>query len=453
MNNTGSVSPNNVRNSGEQYGPWWERRQFLFAIALLSALPLLWPDIPPLIDLPGHIGRYRVELDLHSSTDLQRYYEFNWALIGNLGVDLLIVPLAPIIGLEPAVKLIVICIPILTVLGFFAVAQEIHGHVPPTALFAVPFVYSQPFSYGFVNFALSVGLSLLAFALWLRLSRIGKFRTCAVLFVPISCVLWVVHAFGWGFLGLLAFSAELIRLRAERLAWISTLRLTLTWMVPLSIPIILVTREWGPGAVTSTAEFFVFASKLRALLYSLRDQWLWWDTLGLAVVFMLIGVAVFEKRFRFSARLGIPAAALGIAFAFLPFRLFGSAHADMRIIPYVLAIAVLAIRVDSPSSKLKTSTCRARTGVPFAPPGREHCQLLHRRSGLARKTCRAQPYPRRRSGPDTCGRSMRNRLAAPSPFACGRAGRGKKEWLFQRSMAGSRCATPKRKIYRCGSVC
>ena len=113
---------------------WWERPSFLIAIALVSAVPLLWPEIPPLVDVPGHIGRYRVELDLHSSADLQRYYDFRWALIGNLGVDILILPLAPVIGLEPAVKLIVAAIPPLTVLGMFAIAREVHGRVPPTAL-------------------------------------------------------------------------------------------------------------------------------------------------------------------------------------------------------------------------------------------------------------------------------------------------------------------------------
>ena len=91
------------------------------------------------------------------------------------------------------------------------VAREVHGRIPPTALFAVPFAYNFPFLFGFVNFALSMALAFLAFALWLRLARLGHFRLRAFLFVPISVLLWVVHAFGWGTLGVLAFSAELVR--------------------------------------------------------------------------------------------------------------------------------------------------------------------------------------------------------------------------------------------------
>jgi hypothetical protein len=80
--------------------PFWERRDFILALILLSALPLLWPDVPPLLDLPGHMGRYRVQLDLADLARLQQFFDFQWAVIGNLGVDLLVQLLAPLIGLE-----------------------------------------------------------------------------------------------------------------------------------------------------------------------------------------------------------------------------------------------------------------------------------------------------------------------------------------------------------------
>jgi hypothetical protein len=54
--------------------PWWERRGFLALIVLSTMLPLVYPPIPPLVDLLGHMGRYRVELDLNHSPWLQQYY-------------------------------------------------------------------------------------------------------------------------------------------------------------------------------------------------------------------------------------------------------------------------------------------------------------------------------------------------------------------------------------------
>ena len=106
---------------------WWESRWLAAALIVLAAVPLLYPPIPPLVDMFGHMGRYRVELDLAASPWLQVYYGYHWAAIGNLGVDLLVKLLGPLIGLEPAVKLIVVLISPLTVAGFLWVAREVHG--------------------------------------------------------------------------------------------------------------------------------------------------------------------------------------------------------------------------------------------------------------------------------------------------------------------------------------
>src|SRR5215212_467031 len=201
-------------------GGWWNSRPWLIAFVLISAIPLLYPPIPPLVDLFGHMGRYRVELDIGRSPWLSQYYGFHWALIGNLGVDLLVMPLGRLLGLEPAVKLIVLTIPPLTVAGFLWVAREVHGRVSPTALFALPFVYGFPFLFGFVNFALSVALAFLAFGLWLRLGRLGRTRLRGLVFVPISLVVFFAHTYGWGLLGLMCFSAEAVRLHDGGRPWL-----------------------------------------------------------------------------------------------------------------------------------------------------------------------------------------------------------------------------------------
>ena len=73
---------------------WWNSRWFLVAMVLLSAVPLLLPVVPPLTDLPEHMGRYRIQLADPSSPLRTEYFSFHWAFIANLGVDLLIVPMS-----------------------------------------------------------------------------------------------------------------------------------------------------------------------------------------------------------------------------------------------------------------------------------------------------------------------------------------------------------------------
>src|SRR5881275_2123960 len=199
--------------------PWWESRLCLAFVVVATMVPLLYPPIPPLVDLLGHMGRYRVELDLGHSQFLQRYYDYHWAAIGNLGVDLLIIPLGKLLGLEPAVKLIVLAIPPLTAAGMLWVAREVHGRIPPTAFFALPFIYGYPFLFGFVNFTLSVALAFLAFGLWLRLGRLERTALRSWLFVPISLVVFFAHTYGWGLLGLMCFSADAVRLHDQRRSW------------------------------------------------------------------------------------------------------------------------------------------------------------------------------------------------------------------------------------------
>jgi hypothetical protein len=304
----------------------------------------LWPEIPPLVDLPGHMGRYRVQLDLASSPTLQQYYSFQWGLIGNLGVDLLVIPLSKLMPLEAAVKLIVVAIPPLTVAGFLWVAREVHGRIPPTALFAVPLAFNYPFIYGFVNFALSMAFAFLAFALWLRLARLGRFRLRFILFVPISCLIWITHTYGWGALGVMAFSAELVRQHDRGRNFVQSGLNSALHCLSLAPPVAMMLL-WRNGHVGGeTADWFNWRAKLLWLSMALRDRWSWLDLGSLAALLLLVYGAVRSSRLAFSRNLAASALFLLLVYLMLPRIVFGSAFADMRLVPYMLAVAVIAIR-------------------------------------------------------------------------------------------------------------
>lgn len=346
--------------------PWWEQRWYALALVLACAVPLLWPDVPPLVDLPGHMGRYHVQMEIGGSPLLQSFYDFKWALIGNLGVDLLVVPLAALIGLEPAVKLIAVAIPVMTAAGFLWVAREVHGRIPPTAYFALPLTYSFPFLFGFVNFALSMALAFLAFAFWLRLARLGRLKLRAALFVPISILLWVCHAFGWGTLGVMAFSAELVRqVDLKRPIWKAGLNTGLHCLA-LAPPMLLMLL-WRSGAVGGeTSVWFNWRLKKNWVLMALRDRWEYWDYAALAVIgLVLVTGLLWWKRLEYSRNLAASAIFLAIVYVCLPRIVFGSNYADMRLAPFVIATAVIAIRYR-PAWAGRVGTFFAVAGLVFA---------------------------------------------------------------------------------------
>jgi hypothetical protein len=325
--------------------PFWAHPALLAALVLAAAVPLLWPETPPLVDLPGHLGRYRVQLGIDQSAALARYYGFEWALIGNLGVDLLVEPLARLFGLELAVKIIVTAIPMLTVAGFLLTAREIHGRIPPTTFFALPLAYGFPFQFGFVNFALSTALALLAFPLWLRLGRSGRIGLRAALFVPLSCLIWVCHTFGWGLLGLLAYAGEVADERDRR----GASRLAAFFRggvhcIPLALPFLLMLL-WRSGAVAGgNGDWFNWDAKGRWMISILRERWEAWDKAGAYLLIGLPLLAIVQLGFRMRHAAVLATLFMLIIFVALPRILFGSAYADMRLAPFMVAVAVLGLR-------------------------------------------------------------------------------------------------------------
>ncbi|WBO22696.1 hypothetical protein [Sphingomonas abietis] len=324
---------------------FWETRSFALAMIALAAIPLLLPAIPPLTDLMGHMGRYRVQLDIGHSPYLPHYYRFDWGLIGNLGCDLLVELLGPILGLELAVKLIVLSIPCIMVAGLLLVAREIHGRVPATALFALPLAFGYPFQFGFVNFAFAMGLMLIAFAFWLRMARTGKLKARPYVFFVVSFLLWVAHSFAWGTLGILCFIAEVVRRRKEGKSWFETGWRAVVACLPLAPPALLLMPWRGGDSPKGTFDWFNWYFKWIWLRSVLRERVQIWDMASAALLYAVaLSGLVWKPWRRYEPILGISAAVLIAIFVCLPRVLLSSAYADMRLVPYMLAILILALR-------------------------------------------------------------------------------------------------------------
>ncbi|MBB5712223.1 hypothetical protein [Sphingomonas xinjiangensis] len=319
-------------------GPWWQTRLFVAGCMLLLILPLLWPAVPPLMDLPGHIGRYHIADAIGSSPDLQRHWSFQWAPIGNLGVDLLVVALAKLVGVEPATKAVVIAIPLLWGWGVVRLSRLVHGGLTPAAPIAFALVYGYSFHAGFVNFVLASALVLHALAWWMILGRQGRLWLRGALFVPVSFLLWLCHSFGWGMFGLFAFAVEVVRLRRGGASWAHALVNAVLPCLLLALPA-LVMRG---GGVALDPEWS-WAAKLVWAASLLRDRWQRFDALSALFVLSFLLILLRHTRGRGLGELGAAALIGFLAFLALPRLMLGGSYVDMRMLAPAVAMLVIAI--------------------------------------------------------------------------------------------------------------
>jgi len=321
---------------------WRGEWPLITLICVVSLTPLLVVSFPPLTDLYGHLGRYAVQTELAQRPELQRFYSYDWALIGNLGGDILVEVLHPILGLERSVHAAVILAQLLGVLGLLLLAREVHGRITPFAVAAITLLYGYPFNYGFLNYVLSMALALLAHVAWLRLHRQGRDTAARLWLGGAGAMIWVCHTYGWAFLGLLMGSAMLAEMFAAREKPVRAVVRILGACWPLLLPIVpmVVWRVESSGAAMSGWDLLF---KYIFLLSPLRTKWQLIDVGSAAVVAALLVWALFSRTVRYDGGLGIAAVLCVLFFFALPVKVFGSAFADMRLLPYGLAIALVAI--------------------------------------------------------------------------------------------------------------
>lgn len=325
--------------------PRAERPALAAFLLLFAALPLLWPTIPPLLDVPNHISRYAIGLDYASSADFRRWFEVRHVLVGNLGADLIAGFLGKWIGVELAVKLIAIAIPVLSVAGIALIAREVHGRV--TAFTALPaiFAYNFPFSYGFLNYTLSMSMTLIAFGVWLRMGRSKRTRLRAAIFLPVGFGIWLCHMSGWGMLGLMIFSWEVADARTRGIGWGRAILSAAAACLALTAPLIPMAL-WSshiPGEAIAVFHYDL-GQKFAIFFMSLRDGNELIDAVSMLLLCATAVLAHLRQEMQFDRRLVAVAGVLIATYIAMPPNIIGSAYADMRIAPYALMIALLAIR-------------------------------------------------------------------------------------------------------------
>ena len=326
---------------------WWP------ALILLSIVPLLYPAVPPLTDLPAHMSRFLVQMDAGRSPDIARWYGFHWNLIPNLGTDLLAWVLEPVLGLEPTMKAIATLIVALQTAGYLLLSRAAHGRVQAPALFALPLAYGYPFQYGFINFTFATALATLAVALWISPPMAARPVLRWLVFCPIACVIWISHLAGWAILCVMIGCCELAA-RHERTGrlWKSVASGFIAascLLLPQALSLL-----WPDApAHMPSAGFFLIPEKLYFLANVLNDRWAVLDVGSALLLAALIYVIWRSRSFALHRGLALTAIVLFVLFWLMPAWVMGSFYADMRLTPTIFAMAVIAAKPKLPTTRLR----------------------------------------------------------------------------------------------------
>ena len=105
---------------------WIVTRRTSLICALLATLPFWFVTIPPLTDVPGHMGRAAIAAQQNGPA-FAALMGFQWYPGPNLGADLIVEALRHIVSITPAYWLVAAAIPLLLTVGLFSVARRLNS--------------------------------------------------------------------------------------------------------------------------------------------------------------------------------------------------------------------------------------------------------------------------------------------------------------------------------------
>ncbi len=302
---------------------------------ILTALPMLRAEIPPLVDYPNHLARMHVLIELPRSEALQQYYELRWRPLPNLAMDLTVPLLARIMPLEWAGKVFVLMFLALLPAGTALIHRVAAGQWSAWPLFAFVFLHNNLLVWGFLNYLFGLGLALMAFALWLALAGHGRAYRVGAAGVS-ALILFFAHLMACAIFALLISGHEIGRLWRERG---SSMRSIVAGAVDVVLPFVFpVAILLGTGLGGETGDF-AYEGVLHKLGFALLEGQ---PVLDIAAVslWLLAAVGYVMRVVTIIPALRFPLLVLALAFVIAPARLMTAHGIDDRL-PLAFALVLV----------------------------------------------------------------------------------------------------------------
>ena len=323
--------------AGPQTRPWLGWPAIAALVALLCS-PFLWAEIPPLVDVPGHIGGAAIA-SAPPGSPLRGYYHWQWAMVPNLGGEALMWLIEPLAGAERAGWWAMLLATASFALGGLATIRALNPKGSHGLGLALLFVFGFPWLWGFINFVLAAGLSMLVFALSLQLKPRAAWR--AVLLIAAQPLLLTCHALGGIVLPVLVAAEALGGALDDRVRpWPALARRMIVKCWPLAAAAIYVVwwKLQAPRAPNPGLSW-EWLGKLDFLMEVLRDQVFVFDVASVVACYLIV-LSAAKFGAGWSWRQGLPPLAMLLVYALLPAKLDGSELVDIRFLPVAMLLAL-----------------------------------------------------------------------------------------------------------------
>ncbi len=328
------------------------------ASALILLVPLAATPVLPLIDFYNHIARFFVLSHLGGDPVLSANYAATWALLPNLGLDVIATPLLAVAPPLLAAKLIIGLILLVQFSGALFLHRSLNkqADILPAVLL-LGLLYSYVLVWGFGNFLLALGLAFWNLGLWFRLR--DRLRLAIPLCSLGAVVIFFCHGFAFAIYGVLLGGIEFGRWlgRSDR-DFGSLARMAAALAAQAVVPAILFLRmptSTASGKSGSTfhaiAEYtdsglladrldFEFWYRLRTIFRVAESPYAMLDIATFTLVVGIIAVALWKGWFRLNDWCRPALALFAILCVVMPPSLFGVGYVSDRL-PLIFALLLV----------------------------------------------------------------------------------------------------------------
>lgn len=355
----------------------------LFALMLI---PLLLTPMIPAVDFNDHLLRYWILADNGQTPVLADNYSPAWALLSNLGMDLIGTGLLTLVSPQVGGKLLAALVLVAPVAGVLYLAHAVQGRLSLfTCLLAAMLGFSHIFTWGFANFLLGLGMLFFGLGWWVKMRDRPAIQLGGAILLGI--ILMVTHALAFGLWGLMLGCVELASALSAGRPTVRNLAVRAARLVSIAVlPVVYFlssrTADAAEGVTAAVGNLGAHAergnainrifeealSRLDLLLRVSESMHPWADRLigGLLWVVLLGGLATGVLRLAPVLRL---AAALAFVLVLvLPPNLFGSGYTNDRMPLLLMGLLAggLVLAANHPRARALTTAVGVLLAAHFA---------------------------------------------------------------------------------------